>query len=112
MILLIGFPKREIELLEKALDEEIYGVSEDLANSILENVIKERKNIPYRRLGKQRIVIMHDIPKENLGEIIKKIRTLIRDHIIFATSTPTSLKWQLYNLMEELIEEDEYFRSK
>ena len=112
MLLLIGFPEEEIELLQRSVEEEIYPVSDELANSLLEDIIRERKRIPYRRFGEQRIVIMHNVPKEKIGETIKGIRAIIREHIIFATSTHTSLKWQLYKLVEELLEEDEYFRSK
>jgi len=112
MLLLIGFPKEEIELLQNNLKEDIYPVSEELSDWILEDIIREKRDVGYHRFGHQRIVIMHEIPKETLGEIIKNIRAIIKEHTIFATSTPTSLKWPLFKLVEELIEEDEYFRTK
>ncbi len=112
MLLLIGFPEEEIEKLKKAIGDEILPISERQSDMILESIINERKEGSYTRFGEQRIVIMHDVPREEIGKKIGEIRKLIGEHIIFATTTPTSLKWQLYKLVEELLEEDEYFRSR
>jgi len=112
MLLLIGFPKDEVEKLEKKY-EDIIPVSAQMENKVLEEIIKEGKNTEnYKVLGEQRMVIMHDVPKENLSKIIRDIREEIGEHIIFATSTPTSLKWKISDLMEELLEEDRYFRGQ
>jgi len=112
MLLLIGFPEDEVEKLEKKYDD-IIPVSAQMENKMLEEIIKERKiEENYQVLGEQRMVIMHDVPRENLSKIMRDIREEIGQHIIFATSTPTSLKWKISDLMKELIEEDMYFRGQ
>ncbi len=112
MLLLIGFPEDEVERVREMYADTI-PVSAEMEDKVLEDIIRERKHPEnYKVLGSQRIVIMHDVPKEELSKIINDIRKKINTHIIFATSTPTSLKWKIGNLMEELLEEDRYFREK
>ncbi len=111
MLLLIGFPEDEIELLRKSLKDDILAISEEQSDMVLEDIIKGGEK-SYRRFGEQRIVIMHNVPKEAIGGKIRELRGIIKEHTIFATTTPVSLKWQLYRLVEELLAEDKYFRSK
>ncbi len=112
MLLLIGFPEEEMEKIKKSVGDIILPISESQSDMVLEDIIKDKNKTSYTRFGEQRIVIMHDVPKEEIGNRIREIRKIIGEHIIFATTTPTSLKWQLYKLVEELLEEDKYFRSK
>ncbi len=110
MLLLIGFESEEIEKI-KGIFEDVITVSKDMEDVKLREIIEQRKEGSGEILGQQRIVIMHDIPKEKIGSTIKGIRSIIGEHIIFATSTPTSLQWKIADLVEELLEEDRYFRS-
>ncbi len=112
MLLLIGFPEDEVKRLKEKYAD-IIPIAADMEDRVLEEIIKEGKSSEnYQILGDQRMVIMHDVPKENLSKLISKIRKEIGKHIIFATSTPTSLKWKISDLMEELLEEDRYFREQ
>ncbi len=112
MLLLIGFPEDEVKRLKEKYPE-IIPISADMEDRVLEEIIKEEKSSEnYQVLGEQRMVILHNVPKENLSNLISEIRKEIGRHIIFATSTPTSLKWKISDLMEELLEEDRYFRER
>ena len=112
MLLLIGFPGDEIERLRGKYTDTI-SISAEMEDRVLEDIIKEGKSAEnYQVLGEQRMVIMHNVSKENLSKIMSEIRKEIGKHIIFATSTPTSLKWKVSDLMEELLEEDRYFREQ
>ena len=112
MLLLIGFPEDEVNRLQEKYADTI-AISAEMEEKVLEEIIKEGKNAEnYQVLGEQRMVIMHDVPKESLSKIMRDIREEIGQHIIFATSTPTSLKWKISDLMEELLEEDRYFREQ
>ncbi len=112
MLLLIGFPEEEIEKVRDATDMDILPVDARWENEKLKDIVMKKPLNEYQRLGEQRIVIMHDVEKEEISPIMKGIRGAINEHIIFATTTPTSLDWELYRLIEELLEEDEYFRSR
>lgn len=111
MLLLIGFENEEIEKL-KEIFKNVIAVSKDMEEMKLSEVIEKKEEGRGGRLGQQRIVIMHDIPKEEIGSTINSIKKMIDKHIIFATSTPTSLQWKIRDLVEELLEEDRYFRSR
>ncbi len=111
MLLLIGFENDEIEKI-KEIFKDVITVSKDMAEMKLIEIIEKKEELSGERLGQQRIVIMHDIPNEKIGSTINTIKKTIDKHVIFATSTPTSLQWKIRNLMEELLEEDRYFRSR
>ena len=115
MLLLIGFPESEVKKIKEEMGEEIYAVDDELRDVKLKEIIKmikKREEKDYGRLGEQRIVLMHNIPKENIPKIMKKIKEAVPFHIIFATTTPTSLDWSLDELIHELIEEDLYFSKR
>lgn len=112
MILLIGFKNEEIEKIRKVTDEKIRPVGKDEKDEIVENIINREKNLPYNRFGEERIVIMHDVDRERIRNLIWEIRKIISMHIIFATTTSTSLKWKIADLISELKEEDMYFMQR
>lgn len=112
MILLVGFSLEEIEKIRKVIDEKIRPVGKGEKDEIVENIINREGNLPYNRLGKERIVIMHNVDKERIRNLIWEIRKIISTHIIFATTTSTSLKWKIANLISELKEEDTYFMQR
>ncbi len=111
MLLLIGFPKEEIERIKERMNEDVLPVTAHWENDKLKDIIG-RDAEEYERLGEQRIVIMHDVEKSRISQVMRDVRSMVEEHVIFATSTPTSLEWEIYKLVEELIEEDQYFRSR
>ncbi len=110
MIILVGFENEEVELIKNNVNEKIRVVSKEEEDETLENIIKMEKQPGYEPLGEDRVVIMHELEKEKIRELIGTIRKIIPSHLIFATTTPTSLKWKIGNLIQELKEEDRYFR--
>ncbi len=111
MLILIGFEDDELHRISERF-EDCIPVPEEAKERKLEDIIRAPPEYTGQRLGQQRIVIMHDIPKEKISETMRKIRSIVGKHIIFATSTPTSMQWKLTDLIEELLEEDEYFRNR
>ncbi len=110
MLILAGFEEGEIEKI-RAVDE-VIPVSQEHLDWKVERIIEEKPIGDYRRIQCTRTVIMHSIPNEKIREVMREIRNLVKEHIIFATTTPTSLNWTLGNLISELEEEDAYFRGK
>ena len=110
MLIVIGFKNDEINTL-KELDE-VYPVSKSLLEMRLENIIEKRPKENYKMVEGRKIVIIHNIPRENIRRIIGTIRKRFGKEVIFATTTPTSLKWKIGELIRELMEEDAYFRNR
>ena len=110
MLLLIGFPEDEIRRIEERF-EDVFPINAEWENEKVKDILSKAKPEEYIRFGGQRIVIMHDMDSKDISPTMKEIRSIVDEHIIFATTTPTSLEWELNKLVEELMEEDQYFRS-
>ncbi len=108
MLILIGFPSEEIELI-RGLDDKIVVLGPEHLQMKLNDIVESPPQEISGNIEEQRIVLLHKISREKIGEIIREIRKRIPMHIIFATSTPTSLEWKIKDLIEELKEEDLYF---
>ncbi len=109
MLLLVGFTEEEIRVIKKRIREKIMVLREGDKDRVLEDIIKSESSRGARRLGEDRFVIMHDVPRERISEVMRGLREIVPFHIIFATTTPTSLQWKLNELLQELKEEDLYF---
>jgi len=110
LLVLIGFSEEEIKKLA-GLDN-VLPVSSDNLNMLLGEFLTAPPEGEYKKVEGSRIVIMHDIPKEKIGATMRSVRSAVAGHVIFATTTPTSLTWKIKDLIEELEEEDRYFRGK
>ena len=109
MIIAVGLNQKELEKLAEI--DEVRCVSGADLDVKLEDFILNPRSAHCERLDGSKIVIMHDVPRENLGTLMRSVRKVLDGHVIFATSTPTSLKWTIRNLIAELEAEDEYFRK-
>jgi len=110
VILLIGFRDDEVERIEEVLGEEVFSVGEGGLNREVSEVLSSPRGYHgYADVG-GKFLIMHEIPGERVGEIVKGVKGVVGE-VIPATTTPTSLRWRLSDLLEELKKEDEYFRS-
>ncbi len=110
MIILIGFEENEAKAIEDI--DEVYMVSASLMDWKLSEIISKKPNVTYLKADTSRIVILHGVENRKISPMIREIRSRLTDHIIFATSTPTSMKWTLKDLVKELEEEDAYFRGR
>lgn len=109
MLILVGFEEDEL----KNIDDEYYAVSNEYKDWTIEKLIAETPGSEkYTPIKDGKFVIMHDLPNEVISKIMRGIRDKVNGHVIFATTTPTSLKWKLKDLLEELKEEDAYFHKK
>ncbi len=111
MLILIGFKDEELRRIAERF-ETCIAVPRGKEERKLEEIIQNPPEYSGQRLGEQRIVIMHAIPKDNISKTMRELRKIVNEHIIFATSTPTSLQWKLRDLINELLEEDAYFRNR
>ncbi len=106
MLILVGFTEEEL----KKIDDEYYAVPPEFLDWKVEELIEKKPaGEKYVPVEDGKFVIMHDIPKEEISATMKRVRNAVDGHIIFATTTPTSLKWKLADLLSELKEEDAYF---
>ncbi len=62
----------------------------------------------------ERTIIFHGFSGEELETLIKILKKNFPDYkdIILATTTKTSLEWKVKDLINELIEEREYFKKQ
>ena len=111
-ILIIGFSEDELADIRGLFDFDAFGVPEYCRDWVLQDVVDKAETLsgsPQWHLRK--FVIMHNLSNEEIKEVISKLRASSNERIIFATTTPTSLGWKLEALLEELMEEDEYFKA-
>jgi len=59
----------------------------------------------------RKVVLLHNFEKQDILKIMKLIKEAFNEEIIFASTTPTSLKWTVEDLLEELNKEHEEFRK-
>ncbi len=109
MLILVGFSEEEMN----KIDGDKYAVSKEYVDWVLEELIEKKpKGEKYEPVERGKFVIMHNVPNEKISETMRSVRNAVEGRVIFATTTPTSLKWKISDLMEELLEEDEYFRKR
>ncbi len=111
MIIAVGFEKEELQKLKEY--DTVICASDDMRTWKVRDIIeKAQKNEYCNKIKAPRIVIMHNVPNERISVLMKGIRSTVNERVIFATTTPTSLDWNLDNLIAELEEEDAFFRGK
>ncbi|ACJ16306.1 hypothetical protein, conserved [Thermococcus onnurineus NA1] len=112
-VLLIGFNEDEVEKIMDVLNGlDVLEVPEYCRGWIVGEIVTKAEKLrgsSYWHLRK--FVIMHDVDNETLKGVIKAVRSLDLGRVIFATTTETSLTWKLEDLLNELMEEDEYFQA-
>ena len=114
-VLAIGFNEKEVEMLERSLAQigvEVFCVPEKyLTTSVEEIFSKIRPAEGPCNWHERKFVLMGDVNNETIKLIIDTVKILGFGRVIFAAPTEVSMKWSLKELLEELIEEDEYFRA-
>lgn len=59
----------------------------------------------------RKVVLLHNFEKQDILKIMKLIKEAFNEDIIFASTTPSSLKWTVEDLLEELNKEHEEFKK-
>lgn len=59
----------------------------------------------------RKVVLLHNFEKQDILKIMKLIKENFNEDIIFASTTSTSLKWTVEDLLEELNKEHEEFKK-
>ena len=110
MLIVIGFKDDDIDFLREI--DDVYPISKSLLGMTLGDIIEKRPKENYTVVEGRKIVIIHNISRENIKRILGSVREKFGNEVIFATTTPTSLKWKVGELIKELMEEDAYFRKR
>ncbi|ASJ11179.1 hypothetical protein A3L12_07650 [Thermococcus sp. P6] len=111
-VLIIGFNSREVEKLREAIDVPVFEVPEYCGDWVVRDVVERAEEL--RGSGdwhERKFVIMHELENEALKDVIGSVRSLNLGDVIFAATTENSLTFRLKDLLEELMEEHEYFRA-
>ena len=62
-------------------------------------------------IEKTPIFIMHDVPREKLGDVMKAVKSVLGRDVIFSITTDTNLEWKVKDLLEELRKEHEEMKK-
>lgn len=109
-VFLIGFTSEEVKLVEGALGGvEVVPLPRECTGWKLREVVEKRPR-GSADWHERKFLIMHG-SNEFIKRVISAIRPLRLGRIIFVSTTPISLERTLEELIEEWIEEDEYFRA-
>jgi len=49
------------------------------------------------------IFIMHNVPREKLSEVMRAVKSVLGNDVIFSITTETNINWKVNDLLEELI---------
>ncbi len=110
-VLAIGFTREELGLLRKVLEEiPVEGVSKGHLGEVVSEVF-EKARADECDWHERKFILMADVDGETIKEIVNRVKALGLGRVIFAAPTEISMKWKLKDLLEELIEEDEYFKA-
>ncbi len=109
-VFLIGFSGEEVGAIRGALgDAEVHEVPKECLNWKLKEVV-EKKPEGSGNWHEKKFIIMHG-SNDFIKRVISAVRPLKLGRIIFVSTTPISLERTLDDLIEEWLEEDEYFRA-
>ncbi|ASJ00184.1 DUF3783 domain-containing protein [Thermococcus gorgonarius] len=113
MIFLIGFSEDEVELVRNAFgDVPVYEIPEECRGWILSEIIEKADSLKGSgNWHERKFFLMHDLSNEEIKDALRKMKSLGFRGVIYATTTPNSLTMKLDELIEEWLEEDEYFRQ-
>ncbi|MCX7653934.1 MAG: DUF3783 domain-containing protein [Fervidobacterium sp.] len=59
----------------------------------------------------KKVVLLHNFEEQDILRVMKLLKEAFNEEIIFATTTPTSLKWTVETLLMELNKEHEEFKK-
>ncbi|MDV3103135.1 DUF3783 domain-containing protein [Thermococcus waiotapuensis] len=112
MIFLIGFSEEEVRLVRDAFGNvPVYEIPAECRGWVLSEIIEKAGSLKGSgNWHGRKFFLMHDLGNEEIKDILRKMKSLGFREVIYATTTPNSLTMRLDDLIEEWLEEDEYFR--
>ncbi len=113
-LFLIGIIDENIILeLRHRLGMDVFIVKESARGSLVEDVVNNPESFKGKKVWHSRkFVLMHNLSNSEIKSVLSVFKSLGLKDVIFATTTETSLKWKLEDLLLELIKEDEYFKNR
>ena len=114
MLIFIGFGDKELDKIKKYIDaSDIFSInSASKAVSLGEIINNIEKYAGDGTWHMQKFVLMHGLTNKDIKNVLSVFKQLGMKDVIFATTTPTSLNWTLQHLLDELVEEHEYFKKR
>lgn len=113
MLLTIGFTSDEINRIKNELNnQEIYEIPEQCEEWKIEKIVNEAQNLGGNgNWHDKKFILMHGLGNEEVKEVLGDIKTLGFENAIFATTTPTSMNWNLNKAIDEWIREHEIHKK-
>ncbi len=109
-VFLIGFSEEEVQRIRGALKGvSVHEVPKECLTWRLGEIV-ERRPDGRGNWHERRFLITHG-DNELIKRVISAVRSLRLGRVIFVSTTPISLGRTLDDLIQEWIEEDEYFRA-
>jgi len=112
MLLLIGIEKDVAKKIEEDLGINVFILGKEAEDKLLKDIVTNPQDFEDDDTWHERkFAIMHGMNNEEVKKVLGVFKTQGIKDVIFATTTETSLNWKLSNLLDELLEEDEYFKK-
>ena len=115
-IILFNLDNRElisINNMSRAVGiKNIIKVNSKNANSIIEDIIDNKISDDNEELISQKAIIFNNIAPKQMNFILDTLKKIKANNIYKATTTPTSLKWSIKTLIQNLVEERESLKNK
>lgn len=114
MLIFIGFGDEELDKIKKYIDiSDIFSINSASKTVLVSEIINNiEKYVGDGNWHTQKFVLMHELTNQDIKNVLSVFKQLGMKDVIFATTTPTSLNWTLQRLLDELIEEHEYFKNR
>ncbi len=110
--LIIGFKDSEIERM-RLEGIPVHPISGNGRYVRILDILKYPENYEGDPSWKEeRFVILHAFLPADLPPLMERIRWISAGPVIFASTTETSIQWSLDHLLNELSEEDRFFKGK
>lgn len=115
MLLTIGFTESEMNKIRSVLSEwDVYGVPENFKDLEIRSIIQgiEDSASDVSDWHEKKFFLIHDLDRDEIVDVVEKVKELDMGRIIFASTTPTSMDWELEKAIKEWVREDESHKKK
>ena len=112
MLLLIGIEKDIAKKIEEDVGINVFILGKEAEGKLVKDIVANPRDFEGNGTWHERkFAIMHGMNNEEVKKVLGVFKTQGIKDVIFATTTETSLNWELSDLLNELLEEDEYFKK-
>ena len=110
-ILVYGLTDEELDGLKKA-NLKTLEITDEMASMKIQDIINGLMILKYdNKLPDEKAILFNSYEDDEIRDTIKLVRTVVTGGVL-AIVTPTSNEWTFEYLLEHLIEEREWMRSR